>query len=130
MKYAHALTKQLSKYDPYINKLCLQYKPWKKLIKYSPEYTLINWKKNIINECKNVDNLLYCNKCKCFLNKKLDNNIIEHLCFINVNTLYKICKKLQKKLNINALEYLDEIIKTRKFKFTQIAYQTIIDDYL
>lgn len=137
MKYAHVLNKQLRNYEPYIHKHCLHYKKWKKLIKTNPEYLILHWKDMIHNECQKLDNFLYNSsliniKNICFFNfnkNSINNTIKDTISCINLNTLYKICKKLHKKLDINSLEYLDELIKNRKYKFTHIAYYTFVDDY-
>lgn len=123
MKYAKILIDQLKLYDSQIKKQCLQYKKWKKEIKYNKEYIIRKWKSILIKECNSVDKMFY---KSCFNNFNLPKITLNHLSFININTLYKICKKLHKKLKVDSMEFLNEIIKSRKYKFTKIAYETLI----
>ena len=126
MKYAHVLNKQLIKYAPYIQKKCLNYKYWKKSIKTNSEYVILYWKTMIHEQCKKLDKFLFksnnviisiLNTC---ISNNLNTSLIDTISCINLNTLYKICKKLQKKLSLNSLEFLNDIIKERRYKFFNI----------
>lgn len=121
MKYAKYLMQELKKYNSKIQKHCFQYKKWKKYIKYKKEYISKKWKSKLIKECKYIDELFY---TSCFNN--ISQSILNQIAFINTNTLYKICKKLDKNLKLGAMEFLNEVIKSRKYKFTDIAFDTLI----
>lgn len=123
MKYAKYLINELNKYDLNIQKHCIKYKKWKKYIKYNKDYIIHTWKSKLDYECKYIDKLFY---KSCFNNYNLSKNILNELSFINTNTLYKICKKLDKNLKVGSMDYLNKIIKSKKYKFTDIAFQTLI----
>ena len=128
MKYSHILAKQLSKYEISIRKISFDYKKWKKLIKYDSEFIATNWKKRLNYDCKRIDAFLF-TKYPCLCNYNIDPYINKELCYINMNTLYKICKKLDKKLKINAMDYYNHILKKNKYKFTYMSHETLIENF-
>ena len=117
MKYAKELTQKLNTYSNHIRNKCLQYIKWKKLIKTSPSYVKLNWEKILLNDCKVTETLF---------NKTVKSDELLELSIINTNTFYKICKRLQKKLNISALDYMNFIIKSHKYRFTACSCMTLI----
>jgi hypothetical protein len=104
MKYGKELKNILSKYNPFIQNLCISYKKWKK---WRPKCNY-NWKYEIFMDCIKA------------------NYSPKELWDINLKTLYKICKRLNKKYNIDTENYYIYIVKSSLFKFTQKAKLTII----
>lgn len=123
MKYSKYLINELKKYDSNTQKYCIKYKKWKKYIKHDKEYIIQEWKNKLNKECKYIDRLFY---TSCFNNYNISQKMLDQIAITNINTLYKLCKKLEKKLKVNGMEYLNEIIKSKQYKFTDIAFETLI----
>ena len=119
MKYAKILAQQLSEFDNGIRNNCLNYKKWKKLIKYDGDYLRRNWERRLNSECKAIDRLLFTKYNCIFISKESHYK----LCLYNLNTLYKICKKIEKKLGTNAMDTYN-ILKFR-YKFTYLSQETL-----
>jgi len=127
MKYSKKLKDKLDGYNKRIRKNCINYSYWKKLIKYEQDYVLANWETRLDKECTNMDKLLFSNGC---FSIRYPIDTIKEIACINLNTLYKICKKLHKKLRISTTDYYRDLLHSRKYLFTSIAYHSIIDDYI
>lgn len=124
MKYAKELAEKLKNYSITIRNKCLSYKKWKKMIKNRPEYIIEKWQKLLNKDCLKTERLF---KHSCYsCNKTLDKSLEDELSIINSNTLYKICKRLQKLTNVNALEYLNSVIQSHKYTFTRCSTHTLI----
>lgn len=135
MKYSKRLAEQLGSYPPYIRRNCLQYKKWKKDIKTHPYYMTGCWKNKLVRECKKLDTLLYpCQNrqfhfptCSVVHTEPIDPRIVRELCKINTDTMYKICKRLDKKLGINAFDYYCTLLRRNVFNFTHVSHETLVD---
>ena len=123
MKYSKILGEQLSEFNNSIRNKCLSYKKWKKLIKYDSKYIKNKWERRINSECKAIDRFLF-TKRNCLFGYNINTDIHRKLCLINLNTLYKICKKLEKKLNVNSMDIYNNI--KFKYKFTYISQETLV----
>lgn len=104
MKYGKELKNILSKYTILIRNLCISYKKWKK---WKP-LCGYNWKLGIMIDCIKA------------------NYAPKELYDINLKTLYKVCKRLQKRYDIPSMEYYNYITKIGIFKFTSVAKETFI----
>lgn len=125
MKYRKLLEQKLSIYNDENIKNCIQYKYWKKQIKKNPLFVKLFWKKLINSECKKLDKYLFEDKNEVI--KKLNNQKFLLLCYINCDTLYKISKKINKKLNVNSLDYYKKLCKKNIYKFLIECNETMID---
>ena len=132
MKYGKYWKSWICSQDNSIQQHCIQYIKWKKDITHNPEKIKKNWKKMLYSDCKNVDMyvfpLINCNSCF-NLNKKVvlnDNKTRLQLCEQNQTTLYKICKKIQKRLNIPALKFYNDLLKAHIYDFTGSAQRTAL----
>ena len=76
----------------------------------------------LLRECRRLDAFLF---PSCETNA-IDPKMIYELCKINLNSMYKICKKLDKKLSVNALEYYCKLLRKSVFKFTYLSHDTLV----
>jgi hypothetical protein len=120
MKYRKVLTKKLSKYTNEITKYCLSYKYWKKQIKFRPKFIKIFWKLLLHKQCKRLDLFLFNKKTR------LENQDLKELCHINIDTLYKICKKLKKVLKRDSMIFYMNMIKNNTYIFLIPSHDTLI----
>jgi len=128
MKYAKFLQERLQDFPDKIRKKCLPYKLWKKEISRNPISikTSQSWKKELYNQCKRINRFIFpYPNILCFNDTNVATKTRSELCILNSYTLYKICKKLEKKLDVPALEYL-ETLKT-EFPFIQSAEKTKLE---
>lgn len=123
MKYAKELKAQLAEYGANIQGRCIDYRKWKKLIKTDNCLTA-NWQSMLMTDCLYVDSLLH-GRMSCFW-FNLEKDDVRTLSLINTNTLYKICKRLQRELNVPSMEYLNYIIRSHRFRFTKCSDETLI----
>ena len=127
MKYSKKLKDKLEDYNKKIRKNCINYSYWKKLIKYEPQYIIDNWQQKLEKECINIDKLLFRNGC---FTCRYDTDTIKEVACINLETFYKVCKRIHKKLRINTFDYYKDILHQRKYLFTAVAYHSVIDKYI
>lgn len=123
MKYSHVLQEALNDYNNKIKYYSISYKKWKKNIKYKPNFTKIFWKLSLKKDCDRINNFLFSYLKN---NNIYDIDVIDNLCIINTDTLYKICKKLHKKLNISTTDFLNYVINNNRYNFTKCAKLTLI----
>lgn len=122
MKYSKRLANELQAYPSYIRERCLSYKTWKKDIKRYPYYMYGCWKNKVLRECKKLDVFLF----PPLPHETLDTKIVHDLCKINLNTLYKICKRLDKKLGVKAVNYYCTLLNNNIFRFTYLSHETLV----
>lgn len=84
MKYAKKLDEILSRYPWYVRIRCISYRKWKK-------HVPVNWKFWLLFD---------------FLKTP------KSLLSINLETLYKICKRLAKRFGLDSLEFYTRVSKT------------------
>lgn len=102
MKYAKELREVLRAYPLYVQQLCISYKKWKQTRLDSL------WRTRLYLECLKA------------------NLAPRELWDTNVKTLYKICKRLQKKYDVPAKEYYYNLVRTSRFRFTYQARETLL----
>jgi len=124
MKYNKKLAGKLKNYDSYIRKNCINYKYWKKIIKEDTEYITENWQKKLENDCIRVDKLVSMH-FGCFGVGKYTYATLQEIACINLDTFYKVCKKLHKKLNVPAVDFYRECVIHHKYLFSKIAHDSI-----
>lgn len=133
MKYGKYWRSWICSQDNSIQKHCIQYIKWKKAIMHNPDKIKKDWKNMLYHDCRNVDVFLFplidCNSCFNF-NKKdrilHDNKTRLQLCEQNKTTLYKVCKKMEKRLNIPALKFYNDLLKNHVYDFTGSAQKTVL----
>lgn len=91
----------------------LSYKQWKKRMEYDSENLKLIWRSELIRECKEIDRRIFRSHIFCISQPNPEFQL--ELCDMNRQSVYKLCKKLQKKLNIPAMEWyahcMDESIR-------------------
>lgn len=100
MKYGKELGIKLRVLPWYVRMMCIDYKLWKKM----PLHCCGGWIHKLMWDCY---------KCET-LNKTYANDTINKM---NVQTLYKVCKRLQKRYDIPAMMVYTRILKSNQFKF-------------
>jgi hypothetical protein len=120
MKYSKRLANELQAYPQYIRERCLSYKTWKKDIKRYPYCIYGCWKNKLLRECKKLDAFLFPPY------ETLDPKMVYEMCKINLNTLYKICKRLDKKLGVKAYNYYCMLLDNNNFRFTYLSHETLV----
>jgi len=124
MKYKKFLEEKLSIYPLNVRKYCIPYKYWKLKIKHHPEFVRIFWKLLIHRQCKRLDKFLASEYSGANRNKLID---YENLCLINIDTLYKICKKIEKKIGLPALDFFFKgLCRRNTYKFLEASNETLV----
>jgi hypothetical protein len=126
MKYGKALTHDLEAFNRCVVSKCISYKAWKKRINENPGDTVEHWDAYLLRDCERVEELLYRRAWLCTTGTQLEQNDVNALAFINTNTLYKVCKRLVKTLNVPALDFMQYLIKRNRFKFTSCSHATFV----
>lgn len=90
---------------------CIQYNALKHGIKKHPVYFKLFWKSILLGECKRFDKI---------------KTPTESHCLLNTDALYKISKKIEKKLGVKSLSFFKDIVKTRRFRFTSVSFVTLL----
>jgi len=131
MKYKKFLDDKLSIYPIEVRKYCIPYKYWKTKINNHPAFVKVFWKALLHRQCKRLDRFLSSSNydnCLTNINNHNINNIIhETLCIINIDTLYKICKKIEKRIHVPALDYFfKDLCKKNAYKFLEASNETLI----
>lgn len=78
----------------------LSYDKWKQRIKLPSTHFRLNWHLYLLRECEAVDRSVFCDRslfCWSRGERPKDEELVK-LCDLNKRTLYKICKKLDKKM--------------------------------
>lgn len=114
---------KLSKFPSEISDKCLSYKFWKKQIKYHPKIIKLFWKVVLRKQCRKLDRILFDK----FDSHPFNKLYIRKICYVNIDTLYKICKKLRKKLGVKSLEYFIKLCQTNRYLFLEPSHDTVID---
>jgi hypothetical protein len=103
----------------------LSYSRWKKEIVHAPEQLILNitWQQELEKECKRVDHSLFRSSSLmiCGRTPRVSPQIKSELCQWNAKTLYKICKKLQKKLQVPAMAWYTRTLAHHTFHFAGSA---------
>lgn len=103
MKYAKELDNKLKSYSFLIKLTCISYRKWKKKKKLNND-----WIRELYYDCVKAE----------LAPKELYET--------NMKTLFKICKRLEKKFNVEAKQYYNKLVRTNLFKFTANARETLI----
>ena len=119
MKYGKFFSSHITSYPKYIQDHCIDYIRWKKIIKGS----ITSWKSKLESDCYKLDRFLYPR----IFRTRVPKNLMSNLCLFNTNTLYKICKKIDKMYNNGAMEYYKYVLKSRRFRFTSVSFATLIN---
>lgn len=101
MKYG----KMMKIYDP---NRCIAYNALKRLMKDAPPR---DWRDLIYKECARVDSI----------------HLTPNLQVVNTDAFYKLCKKLDKRYAIGALDFYKTCVRNHTFAFTSVSYTTLID---
>ena len=108
--------------EDHVNPSCaLSYDDWKQRIKSQSNHLIMNWRLFLFKDCTEVDRRIFNNNplIMCFSKRLSDSEKIK-LCDLNRRTLYKVCKKLDKRLLKNgraAKDWYLKAVEDRKFKF-------------
>jgi hypothetical protein len=122
MKYAGFLEEQLAPFPSHARDKCIPYRQWKILIKSNPVYVRNNWKTILKINCRTINRYLY----PWFGKSLVDEQCVRFLGIINTTTLYKLSKKLDRHLDVGAMEYMAKIIRERKYRFTRCSFETLV----
>jgi hypothetical protein len=95
MKYAKELAAQLKALPWWVRVACIDYRAWKKKTKTN------SWKASLLWDC--------C-KCEAFSRYHSVNKI-------NLKTMYKVCKRLEKRYGVESMRFYYQVQKSRMFKF-------------
>lgn len=112
-------------------KRILSYRDWKKKIVHDPEGTRAAWRDTLQSECTKIDKLaragpvslissMICAKIPTSYSYRDQLQLMEW----NAMTLYKICKKLQKKLMVPSMKWYTRCLSNHDFSFTGSAYRS------
>lgn len=119
MKYNLFLREQLKLYPFEISRNFINYEKWKRWTKYQPFFIKRYWKFLIKKDCRKLNRFLY-------RTRGVDKEQLYSIELLNTNTFYKICKRLKKKLGVDALEFFVKCVKQRRFQFTSISFLTLL----
>ncbi len=86
---------------------CIAYNAFKRLMKSEPPR---DWKDLLYKECARVDGL----------------HLDTHLRVVNTDAFYKLCKKLDKRFGVGAVDFYRECVHRHVFSFTSVTYETLI----
>lgn len=122
MKYAKFLDEQLENFSSLDRVHCIPYRRWKMMIKCQPHFIKDHWKEILHDDCRRLNRYLY----PIF---RKDHHHANFLGLVNTNTLYKICKKIDRHIgsDMNAVSHMTETIKSKKYKFTKSSLMTLIE---
>jgi hypothetical protein len=109
MKYAKELDATLRSLPWYIRPSFISYRAWKKW-NFADE---TSWKESLMRDCAKCDRLYRITRLRYSNNTETLNQYAE----INKRTLYKICKRLQKRYDVDSLRFYRLIIKGEMFHF-------------
>ena len=115
MKYNKILSSMLNGYSKTIRNKCVNYKQWKQRITYWKHNKIVplNWKNMLTSECKRLERYLHPSTClKCFCGAADD---IHTLSVINSMTMYKVCKKLEKKVGVPSMSFFKSLSAVYQF---------------
>jgi hypothetical protein len=104
---------------PYqLQKHCIQYKKWKKYTKSPPKNII----KSLEHECKLVDRIFHkiyhdYNHPIFFCRVTYTREDIQKFVELNKTCIYKICKRLDKKIQSNTKKWLLDVKQNLRFKF-------------
>jgi hypothetical protein len=122
MKFSQIWKEEIKKLPSELSKKSINYKKWKKICneKKLNEEEIIKLLQLDIIEIENIflENINKENNsfCCCFIKKKIyDDQTIYNFVSLNTKCLYKIIKKLDKKLNIHIRAWYNEEINKYKF---------------
>ena len=102
--------------------LAISYDKWKQRIKKGELHFKLNWRIKLEHECERIDNRLFnmgfVDKY-IVMHQPVDNKEKIKVCELNKKTLYKICKKLDKKLlkSHDAMQWYVNISRNKRYKF-------------
>lgn len=99
MKYGQTM----KMYDP---DACIAYNSIKRLMKGDAPPQ--NWRELLYKECSRVDG--------CTGTYRV----------VNTDAFYKLCKKLDKRYGVGALDFYRECVRQRTFSFTSVTYETLL----
>lgn len=108
MKYGKYFERELSQYGQDVRHHSIHYDRLKVLLKTQPELVCKRWKKILHTECKNV------------IAPTL------HLQVLNTDAFYKMCKKMDKKFHLGALDMYRDCVKRHTYPFTDVTHLKII----
>lgn len=108
MKYGKYFDRELSKCGPGARVHSIHYDRLKVLLKTQPDMVCKKWRKILHTECKKV------------VAPTL------HLQVLNTDAFYKICKKMDKKFDLGALEMYHDCVKRHTYAFTDVTRLKII----
>lgn len=117
----------------------INYKQWKTSIAEDPTATRLEWMQRLTKECKRIDNVLYRHPsshhvlrdilmCFCQGDRVATAHLSPTECFdlsiLNTTILFKLCKKLQKKLKVPAMAWYSAVLARHTYHFTGSANRT------
>lgn len=70
------------------------------------------WKNKLFRECRKLDALLYPS-----VDMPIDSRLTSELAKMNTYTMYKICKLLDKNLDVNAYDHYCTLSRRKAFRF-------------
>ena len=101
----------------------ISYDKWKQRIKKPSTYLLLNWRLELFRQCSAIDEAIFNTNpiTRCFRSRLSDLEKLK-LCDLNRKTLYKVCKKIDKRLlkqpsGSAAKDWFSKALEDRMFKF-------------
>ena len=111
--------------------ICISYKEWKTRVKRQPDDTKEKWDTLLMQDCKRAD--LVFAKRKFPFSFSCSNSAYAmstdkkiKCCEINSMTLFKVCKKLDKKLGVPAMKWYSDHLAKHEFLFTGSGALTLL----
>jgi hypothetical protein len=127
MKYGKKWRQDISELPTNARQVCIHYKCWKERIANCERS---NWSQILEEECMMVDKYIFEKKFRipflCCGNMITPEAKLK-MCEFNTRTLYKVCKKLDKKLQVPAMEWYTHAIHTQKYKFVRSSQRTYLE---
>lgn len=131
MHFGKAWKEAIGVFPEHVQNLCIPYKTWKKWIAREPDRIKNHWQGILTKECHVVDKALFSSSRTslfpaCFRTSLSPTERFD-LSVLNTTTLFKICKKLQKRLDVPAMEWYTHTMAAHRFRFTQSAQKTLLE---
>jgi hypothetical protein len=131
MKFGKYYKQALTRLPESATSVCIPYDQWKKWIRVDHGSISQQWQDLLTQECGQVDKFIFTqprlrdmlclsNAARISVEDKL------YLCELNARALYKICKKLQKKIQVPALKWYLDITSAHAYRFTGSSDRTLL----
>ena len=126
MHYGKVWKRDIDSLCTLVRSWSIDYKDWKKHMKYHANDLIACWKSNLESQCKRLDENLFSRKRfswvfwqhRCLSNNLRLNDVdVVRACLLNRQTVYKVCKKLQRHLHVPAMQWYTASMSNHVYKF-------------